>query len=1256
MVFFCGAGVSQAKARLPGFYELARRVVQILGVPSDSPAIALLDQAHIAEERTGLTGLIPADRIFGILERDFLVRDVEKAVATALQPPDAPDLSAHVTLLDLATAPEGEVRIVTTNFDRLFDDCDRDVQSWQRPYLPDPSRPGDINGVVYLHGKAAADYRSATGDGFVLSSSAFGRAYLADGWATSFFQQIIREYVVVFVGYAADDPPVQYLLEALNTRTDRPDRIYAFQSGEADEAASKWRHKGVAAIPYRDHPALWSTLDAWAVRARDPNAWYDSVVGRALRGPEELSPSERGQVAHVAATLEGLRKFLDNEPSPPADWLCVFDPRIRYGDPGRSGTWRNPGPIIDPFDFYGIDSDTPPPRADAAIHPKPRNVPPSAWDAFALNRFDKRDWTDDLAPYFRGRGAATAQHLTRRLSSMARWLAEVAGQPTAVWWAARQGPLHPAICHLIRWAIRHSHAPTSKVVREAWLYLFECWEQSAGDDEELCDRVVAQLSTDDWSAKAVRQYGAACRPYLKAGPAWWWCGPKPPPWSDEIRLAELVHLEVVYPRAIEEDIEIPEEWLASVVVELRKNLEISWTLETEIGGLGLGHVAPISRPHNPNQQQFGPVGGLSGLLRRFSATFERLGEVDMEAGRREFSRWPVNDDAIFARLRIWAASNADLVPNESCGLLFSDLSDYAFWDIGHQPDLLLTMASRWTGLRADVRQTIQARLLNGRPRRENEEGGEFRRRRARLTLDRLTWMSRQGCDLGRHVDRELQRLRELAPDWRPEHADDAAESTEGEGGFVTTRTEYTALSSEALTTTLSRARELAGNSQDFLVEEDPYRGLSAAKPVRAFTALSVAAKGGEHPDWAWTTFLTVDARKNDRARFMALIAERLARCPSEALSGFLPAASRWLRDVGQVLAREHPSSFRVAARSLIRVVEQYPAAVGPQRVGRGPRSWATEAINSATGMLVETLLFSAEVHGLAARDGLPAALVEHLNRLLALDGNLSRYALAILSSRLLWLYSVDRNWSEANLLCTLESQDEEAKAAFWSGFFWGAYGTWHPRLYSRLKDHLLRLAAGRGEEGRPHGQTLPGLILAGWGAVDETRGGRYVSNEELRDVLLRTDDGFRGAILWHAEKWLRGAEGGRRARSAVLVPELLREVWPRQKSVKTPAMSARLFGLAVGNEGEFRELAEVVEPLLSGVEGDRIVLPHLGTARNVIDEHPREMLGLLYAVLPDRAGAWPYDTGAVLERIWEADETLRADNRLRELRRRWDAR
>ena len=85
------------------------------------------------------------------------------------------DLTAHRTILDLATTREDLVHVVTTNFDRLFDDCGRDLSSWQRARLPDPSRPKDMNGIVYLHGKVTPDYKKAEGDGFVLSSSNLDR-------------------------------------------------------------------------------------------------------------------------------------------------------------------------------------------------------------------------------------------------------------------------------------------------------------------------------------------------------------------------------------------------------------------------------------------------------------------------------------------------------------------------------------------------------------------------------------------------------------------------------------------------------------------------------------------------------------------------------------------------------------------------------------------------------------------------------------------------------------------------------------------------------------------------------------------------------------------------------------------------------------------------------------------------------------------------------------------------------------------------
>ena len=75
---------------------------------------------------------------------------------------------------------------------------------------------GDLNGIIHLHGIVDEHYQKAESDGFILTSSQFGRAYLADGWATRFFREILDQYVVVFIGYTADDPPVQYLLEALN--------------------------------------------------------------------------------------------------------------------------------------------------------------------------------------------------------------------------------------------------------------------------------------------------------------------------------------------------------------------------------------------------------------------------------------------------------------------------------------------------------------------------------------------------------------------------------------------------------------------------------------------------------------------------------------------------------------------------------------------------------------------------------------------------------------------------------------------------------------------------------------------------------------------------------------------------------------------------------------------------------------------------------------------------------------------------------
>src|SRR5215207_693151 len=137
VILFCGAGVSQAEAGLPNFAGLARKVIGILGAAQDSRARLLLERALALEPVPGVGGLVATDRVFGLLEREFEVSDVRSAVAESIRPAPDVKLDAHRLLLDLATS-RGVTRLVTTNFDRLFESCDPDLDSSGPPNLPDP--------------------------------------------------------------------------------------------------------------------------------------------------------------------------------------------------------------------------------------------------------------------------------------------------------------------------------------------------------------------------------------------------------------------------------------------------------------------------------------------------------------------------------------------------------------------------------------------------------------------------------------------------------------------------------------------------------------------------------------------------------------------------------------------------------------------------------------------------------------------------------------------------------------------------------------------------------------------------------------------------------------------------------------------------------------------------------------------------------------------------------------------------------------
>lgn len=237
-MFFCGAGVSQ-QSDLPSFKGLVEAVYERLhrrreSFPTEEKAFRdqNYDQAFTSLEAT-------------IKEPGLIRRLVAESLELA---PDA-DTGTHEALLKLATDRNAKCRLVTTNYDRCFKPhVVAGVRIDAAPRLPVP-RPARWNSVVHLHG-----YLDDCGDDgreLVLSSADFGAAYLVDGWATRFLRELFQHFIVLFVGYRAEDLVVKYMLQALAVglaeRGEKP-RAFALAQVEDTEQSTTASHLDEAAI------------------------------------------------------------------------------------------------------------------------------------------------------------------------------------------------------------------------------------------------------------------------------------------------------------------------------------------------------------------------------------------------------------------------------------------------------------------------------------------------------------------------------------------------------------------------------------------------------------------------------------------------------------------------------------------------------------------------------------------------------------------------------------------------------------------------------------------------------------------------------------------------------------------------------------------------------------------------------------------------------------------------------------------------
>jgi hypothetical protein len=1237
VILFCGAGVSQAEASLPNFAALAREVIRILGAAQDSRARVLLERALAPEPLPGVGGVVATDRVFGLLEREFEISDIRAAVAEAIRPAPDANLDAHRLLLDLATS-RGVTRLVTTNFDLLFEACDRALRSSGPPNLPDPYSDRDFRGIVHLHGRVDPGYRSTQDEEFVVSGADFGRAYLTARWATRFIERLLSRFQILFVGYTADDPPVQYLLEGLNLRAGTRNRLYAFQGGEHRSAIALWEHRGVQAIPFdssNGFSPLWDTLRAWAERARDIRAWFETTLSRASPGPKNLASHERGQVAHILSTRDGARR-LASAPEPlGAEWLLVADPVQRYAKPGRAARSGENLPAFEPFEALGLDTDPPPEPTDPEDAFRDREIPEEATDVLRPNILDREQGAHRSRVAVRGSGSQFHAELPPRLVHIGTWLRRVADQPLALWWAAHQPGLHPSIIDAIERALVHEPQRFLAPVRRGWRMLLSAWVDWRVDPSMRKYEIELRARQEGWTGSLVRDLAGIYRPRLTVRPV---LGVQHPlAWADEGRPDDVVHVDVDYPHP-QEGVELPDRFVAYAVECFRSNLDLAVALEREISGTDQLYL-DTSRGPDGGPELSEHKYGLTGALIHFQKLMTRLASIDLEAARGQARSWPARDEYVFARLRIWAAGAGLLSPGEA-GAMFLALPDRVFWGSVHRRDLLYGLRDRWADLPSDDRQALERRLLTGSYPWEADVLGGHEEASAHDRLSRLHWLSTHGVAFTFDLVQIIQALRSAAPTWDTHAGEEAADSPQVFS--VSTDSRPDPILETPVPEILRRAKEIGQLDFAERTQREPFRGLAVQKPARALGALTHAARSGDAPRWAWSAFLQAETRPVDRLRMVRAIVARLRSLPPVGLRGIAYPVSAWMEAMADRLYGDAISMLPGLWESMmtglrLREVEQRH---------RGRRSWADDALNAPVGKLFHLLMKDPAKDGLKAGARFPRHWTGRLDDLLALPGDMRRYALVMLGFQVTWLFTIDPVWTERQLLPHVGDDGPDGDA-FWDGILWAARPP-SRSLYLALKEALLARATKTRH--RNESTVLAGFLLVGWGSEAAT-GERLITDTELREVLVHTDDEFRQQLVWQLEKWCAEPESSWRER---VVPFFSR-VWPKQRALHTPAMSGHLANFALASGDLMPTVIELILPRLVPVRNPSLRLESTGKAPgdHPASAYPAATLDLLWAILGEDASSWPYRIDRTLELLAQAPETA-SDLRLSELRRRID--
>lgn len=1238
LIFFCGAGISYP-AGLPGFKGLVDQIYENVGTRPNELEKKAYDQGSYDTTLDLLERRLPGQRIA-----------VRKALKESLKPnlrlKGAKD--NHEALLQLSRSRDGALRLVTTNFDDIFDRVARGKKGarniYSAPMLPVPKN-SRWDGLVYLHGKIPKDDDESKLNSLVVTSGDFGLAYLNERWAARFVNDLFKNYLICFVGYSIDDPVLRYMMDALAADSmlgEEKPQAYALgpcAPGKEHSAIVEWEAKGVTPILYevppetQDHSALPRTLKVWSETYRDGILGKERIVlENAMAKPSASTKQDDfvGRLMWALADRSGFpaKQFAEFEPAPPLEWLEPFS-KDRYGHRDLVRFGVSPFAEEDENLIFSL-----------VRRPAPYTNAPRM--ALASNGAIET-WWDKV------------------MGHLAHWLGRHLDNPDLILWLAQQGgQLHEDFKNLIEdklnniykleqeedWAElarinAHSpHAIPRKVLRPLWHLFLTDRVKTFGTALEW-HRWKEQFKRNGLTTTMRFRLREILAPKVRLKKPFGWFEDGQGEDEDE-RLKQMVDWELVlnsdHVYSTLGEMEGMPNWkeVAPLLVgDFQQLLVDALDLLNELGEADCYDDRsfwdqPSISPHWQNRG-FRDWVALIELLRD---AWLSIHQTDNHRSARVARDWFTTPYPTFKRLALFAASQDDCIPpNEWVAWLLKDNS-WWLWSPNTHREVLRLFVLQGPNLSEDERDHLEGAILTGPPRTMYRE--DLEPERWQQLFDGSVWLhlaklEASGLQLGEMASKKLSDLSETYPNWylRPNERDEFLHWMSGTGDpdFEAERE-------------VEQAPRKRGELVEWLKQapspnrpfyEDTWPNICRTRFFHSAFALRDLGCEGSWPSGRWRDALHAWSEDGLILRSWRFSAPLVAKMPDEVLGEIAQSLTRWLESVSKYLDCYEEYFLNICQRILNLSYKD-----GIEEKGQP----VLQAINHPIGNVVHALInfwLRGEPND---NEGLPADIKPLFSLVCDTGVEQYRHGRVLIASHLIAFYRVDRYWAENKIIPVFNWEISAIEAqAVWEGFLWS------PRLYRpillALKPSFLD-TANHYNNLEEHGRQYPALLT--YAALEKVES---FTSQEFQEALGSLPQEGLNEAAQSLVQALEAAGDKKEEFWANRIRPFWHEVWPKSRELGSKEISESIARLIIGTGQNFPEALSTVGSWLRPIEHPDFVI-HLLAETQLSEKFPGEVLTLLDSIIGNRA-LLAGKLGQCLSTISNVDPSLKGDSRYQRL-------